>query len=86
MGRVTKEMDMKESLLDEDDGDDEKTILTADMREMMEQMSDSDSNDDDEDFGADNAPRSPPAELLYNRQELMHRVPPHKRRCYKSDA
>ena len=71
---------MKESLLEYEDEDD-MTAMTDDMTEMTEKirddmtelterMSDSESDDDDEDFAAENAPRPPPTELLYNGQGM----------------
>ena len=45
--------------------DDDATATTADLT-ALEGESDSESDDDAEDFAAENAPRPPPRELLYN--------------------
>ena len=79
-GKVPKGMGTEESLLEYEDDDDKTAMMddmakmmekmVDDMMEMTERMSDIESDNDDENFVAENAPRPPPLELLYNGQGM----------------
>ena len=74
VGRITKEMRMKNAILD-DDVDIAATAAltehddgTAALTELIEQLSKDNTGDEDEDFAIKNVPRPPPENLLYNGQ------------------